>query len=119
MTEPASVDVPAVIVSYNVRDLLLRCVGSLRKDGVQRIVVVDNASADGTPAAVAAEPDIDLVALERNVGFAGAANRGVARTDSPYVALVNPDEVVEPGCTATLVEALERDPGLALVGPRI
>jgi N-acetylglucosaminyl-diphospho-decaprenol L-rhamnosyltransferase len=119
VTEPARDDVAAVVVSYNVRDLLLRCIRSLRADGLQRIVVVDNASADGTPAAVAAEPDIDLVELERNVGFAGGANRGVARTDTPYVALVNPDEVVEPGCTATLVEALERDPGLALVGPRI
>jgi N-acetylglucosaminyl-diphospho-decaprenol L-rhamnosyltransferase len=113
-------DVAAVIVSYNVRDLLLRCVESLRRDGLQRIVVVDNASGDGTAAAVAAaEPDIDLVALERNVGFAGGVNRGVARTDTPYVAVVNPDEVVEPGCTATLVESLERDPELAVVGPRI
>jgi N-acetylglucosaminyl-diphospho-decaprenol L-rhamnosyltransferase len=119
VTEPARDDVAAVVVSYNVRDLLLRCLGSLRADGLQRIVVVDNASADGTPAAVAAEPDIDLVALERNVGFAGGANRGVARTDTPYIALVNPDEVVEPGCTAALVEALERNPELAVVGPRI
>jgi N-acetylglucosaminyl-diphospho-decaprenol L-rhamnosyltransferase len=120
MTAPPRDDVAAVIVSYNVRDLLLRCVESLRRDGLQRIVVVDNASGDGTAAAVAAaEPDIDLVALERNVGFAGGANRGVARTDTPYIALVNPDEVVEPGCTAALVEALERNPGLAVVGPRI
>jgi N-acetylglucosaminyl-diphospho-decaprenol L-rhamnosyltransferase len=112
-------DVAAVVVSYNVRDLLLRCHRSLREDGVKRIVVVDNASADGTPAALAGEPDIDLVALERNLGFAGGANHGVARTDTPYLALVNPDEVVEPGCTAVLVEALERDPELAVVGPRI
>jgi N-acetylglucosaminyl-diphospho-decaprenol L-rhamnosyltransferase len=112
-------DVAAVVVSYNVRDLLLRCLDSLRADGLERIVVVDNASADGSVDALRSEPDIDLVALERNVGFAGGANRGVARTDTPYVALVNPDEVVEQGCTATLVEALERDPELAMVGPRI
>ena len=112
-------DVAAVVVSYNVRELLLRCLRSLRDDGLEHIVVVDNASADGTVDAVAAEPDIDLVALERNVGFAGGANRGVALTDTPYVTLVNPDEVVEPGCTATLVEALDRDPQLAVVGPRI
>jgi N-acetylglucosaminyl-diphospho-decaprenol L-rhamnosyltransferase len=43
----------------------------------------------------------------------------VARTDAPYVTLVNPDEVVEPGCTAALVAALERDPELAVVGPRL
>jgi N-acetylglucosaminyl-diphospho-decaprenol L-rhamnosyltransferase len=119
VSRPARDDVAAVVVSYNVRDLLLRCLDSLRADGLRRIVVVDNASADGTVDAVRSEPDIDLVALERNLGFAGGANRGVARTDTPYVALVNPDEVVEPGCTATLVDALERDPGLAVVGPRI
>jgi N-acetylglucosaminyl-diphospho-decaprenol L-rhamnosyltransferase len=111
--------VAAVVVSYNVRDLLLRCLESMRADGLERIVVVDNASADGTPAALAGDPDLDLVVLERNLGFAGGANRGVARTDTPYVALVNPDEVVEPGCTAALVAALERDPELAVVGPRL
>ena len=119
MGEPRRDDVAAVVVSYNVRELLLRCLESLREDGVQRMVVVDNASADGTPQALAGEPDVDLVVLDRNVGFAGGANRGVARTDTPYVALVNPDEVVERGCTAALVEALERDPELAVVGPRI
>jgi N-acetylglucosaminyl-diphospho-decaprenol L-rhamnosyltransferase len=112
-------DVAAVVVSYNVRDLLLRCLDSLREDGLERIVVVDNASADDTVKAVATQPDIDLVALERNIGFAGGANHGVARTSTPYVTLVNPDEVVEAGCTAALVHALERDPELAMVGPRI
>ncbi len=119
MTAPARSDVAAVVVSYNVRELLQRCLDSLRADGLGRVVVVDNASADDTVEAMRARPDIDLVALERNVGFAGGANRGVARTDTPYVAIVNPDEVVEPGCTATLVAALEDDPGLAVVGPRI
>jgi N-acetylglucosaminyl-diphospho-decaprenol L-rhamnosyltransferase len=119
VTAPARSDVAAVVVSYNVRELLQRCLDSLRADGLGRVVVVDNASADDTVEAMRARPDIDLVALERNVGFAGGANRGVARTDTPYVAIVNPDEVVEPGCTATLVAALEDDPGLAVVGPRI
>jgi N-acetylglucosaminyl-diphospho-decaprenol L-rhamnosyltransferase len=119
VTEGAGGEVSAVVVSYNVRDLVQRCVASLRADGVERIVVVDNASSDGTAAALRADPDVDLVALGRNVGFAAGANRGVARTTSPYVALVNPDEVVERGCTNALVASLERDPGLGLVGPRI
>nr|MBA3302764.1 glycosyltransferase family 2 protein [Acidimicrobiia bacterium] len=115
-----STAVTAVIVSYNVAELLVACIASLRADGVERIVVVDNASSDGSARAVRQqEPDVDLVALDRNVGFATGANRGVARTSTPYVAVVNPDEVVEPGATEALVEALERDAGLALVGPRI
>jgi N-acetylglucosaminyl-diphospho-decaprenol L-rhamnosyltransferase len=113
-------DVAAVVVSYNVRELLLRCLTSLRADGIEQIVVVDNASADDSVDAVCtAEPDVDLLALEANVGFATGVNRGVARTTTPYVAVVNPDEVVQPGATKALVEALEGDPGLALVGPRI
>lgn len=109
----------AVIVSYNVRDLLLRCLDSLRADGVERIVVVDNASADGSAEAAAGVAGVEVVALPRNLGFGAGANRGVARTTSPYVAVVNPDEVVKPGCTEALVAALDRDDGVALVGPRL
>jgi N-acetylglucosaminyl-diphospho-decaprenol L-rhamnosyltransferase len=110
----------AVIVSYNVRALLLECIASLRDDGVDRIVVVDNASADGSAAAVRRhEPDVEVVGLDRNLGFGAAANRGVARTSTAYVAVMNPDVVVEPGSTKALVDALERDPGLAVVGPRV
>ena len=112
--------VAAVIVSYNVRDLVLECIASLRADGVDRIVVVDNASSDGSARAVQeGEPDVEVLALDRNLGFGAAANRGVARTASTYVAVMNPDVVVEPGCTKALVDALEADPGLAVVGPRV
>ncbi|MEA3019932.1 MAG: N-acetylglucosaminyl-diphospho-decaprenol L-rhamnosyltransferase, partial [Actinomycetota bacterium] len=115
-----SSDVAAVIVSYNVRDLLLRCIASLRADGVDQIVVVDNASRDRSADAVDEhEPDVTLLQLHRNIGFGAGANRGVARVDAPYVIIVNPDVIVEPGSTKALVDALERDPGLGVVGPRI
>ena len=112
--------VTAVVVSYNVADLTVACLASLRADGVSRIVVVDNASQDASVAAVrAADPDADVVALTRNLGYGGGANRGVDRTDTPFVLIMNPDVVVSAGSTAALVQALEADPGLALVGPRI
>ncbi len=110
----------AVIVSYNVRDLVLECIASLRADGVDQVVVVDNASADGSAEAVRrAEPGVEVLALPRNLGYGSAANRGVAHTSSPYVVVMNPDVVVAPGATKSLVGALEADPGLALVGPRV
>ena len=113
-------DVAAVIVSYNVADLLVRCVESLRADGIDRIVVVDNASADDSVAAIRhADPRVEVVALDRNLGFGAGANRGVARTTEPHVLVLNPDVEVEPGSTKALLEALARDPRLALVGPRI
>ncbi len=111
--------VAAVIVSYNVRDLLVACVDSLRQDGVDHIVVVDNASVDGSADAVRGQPGVEVVALARNLGFGSAANRGVARTATPYVAVMNPDVVVEPGATKALVATLDGDARLAVVGPRI
>lgn len=113
-------DVAAVIVSYNVRDLLVQCIASLRADGVRQIVVVDNASKDGSAeVARLADPDVEVVALDRNVGFGSGANVGVARTTTPYVAILNPDLEVEPGATKTLVDVLERDPQVGIAAPRI
>lgn len=113
-------DVTAVIVSYNVRDLLLRCIDSLKADGVERIVVVDNDSRDGSAEAVEArEPDVTVIRTGANLGFGGGVNRGVAATSSPYVLVVNPDVVVDPGSTKVLVDVLDHMPQVALVAPRI
>jgi N-acetylglucosaminyl-diphospho-decaprenol L-rhamnosyltransferase len=113
-------DVAAVVVSYNVAELLVRCVESLRADGIDRIVVVDNASADDSVGAIRrADPRVEVVALDRNLGYGAGVNCGVARTDEPHVLVLNPDVEVEPGSTKVLLAALARDPGLALVGPRI
>lgn len=113
-------DVAAVIVSYNVASLLVRCVESLRADGIDRIVVVDNASSDGSVEAIRrADPGVEVVALDRNVGFGAGVNRGAARTTEPHLLVLNPDVEVEPGSTKVLLAALARDGGLALVGPGI
>jgi N-acetylglucosaminyl-diphospho-decaprenol L-rhamnosyltransferase len=115
-----SSDVSAVIVSYNVRDLLLKCIASLRADGIEHIVVVDNASKDGSAdAARRADPDVEVVALDENLGFGSGANRGVARTSTPYVAILNPDLEVEPGATKALVDVLDRTPDVGIAAPRI
>lgn len=118
MSPPA--DVSAVIVSYNVRDLLLKCIASLRADGIEHIVVVDNASKDGSAeAARLADPEVDVVALDENLGFGSGANRGVARTSTPYVVILNPDLEVEPGATKALLDVLDRMPDVGIVAPRI
>lgn len=113
-------DVAAVVVSYNVAELLVACVASLRADGIERIVVVDNASSDSSVVAVrAADPGVQVVALDRNTGYGAGVNRGVAETTEPFVLFMNPDVEVEPGSTKVLLDAMGDDPGLALVGPRI
>ena len=112
--------VAAVVVNYNARDHLLDCVRSLRAEGVQEVVVVDNASTDGSgPALAASDPDAVWLATGANIGFGAAANRGAARTSAPLLLVCNPDLVVEPGAVRALAATVRRDPGLALVGARI
>jgi N-acetylglucosaminyl-diphospho-decaprenol L-rhamnosyltransferase len=113
-------DISCVIVSYNVRDLILRCIASLKADGVHDIVVLDNASSDGSPEAIAAsDPDVRLLTLETNTGFGGGVNRAVARTTTPYVLVTTPDVVVEPGSTKALRTVLDELPDVGLVAPRV
>ncbi|HEX2043692.1 MAG TPA: glycosyltransferase family 2 protein [Acidimicrobiales bacterium] len=112
--------VAAVVVNYNARDHLLECVRSLRDEGVAEVVVVDNASTDGSgPALAAADPDAVFVPTGANLGFGRAANRGVAVTATPYVMILNPDALVHRGAVAALAAALDADEILAVVGPRV
>jgi N-acetylglucosaminyl-diphospho-decaprenol L-rhamnosyltransferase len=115
-----NLDVAAVIVNFNACRHLVECVRSLRADGVDEVVVVDNASSDGSEAVLAAaDPDSRFLPTGSNLGFGRAANLGVADTAAGYVLILNPDTIVEPGTTKALAAALDRDPRLAAVGPRL
>jgi N-acetylglucosaminyl-diphospho-decaprenol L-rhamnosyltransferase len=113
--------VAAVVVSYNVRELLLACLRSL-EDARQRgelttIVVVDNASHDGSAeAARACFPGMTVIDAP-NDGYGAGANRGIAVTSEPYVLILNPDTVVQPGSVAELSRYLDEHHHVALVGP--
>ena len=112
--------VSAVVVSYNSATYLPDCLRSLRSEGVSSVVVVDNASSDGSVAVVQADdPAATVLETGANLGFGTAANQGVAATAGEYVLILNPDTVVEPGTVKALADALDRDPDLAVVGPRI
>ena len=116
----AASTVSAVVVSFNSAEYLPDCLRSLRSEGLAEVVVADNASADASiEVARAAGPEVTAMETGANLGFGAAANRGVARTNGDYVLILNPDTVVEPGAVKTLTEALDADPGLAAVGPRM
>lgn len=113
--------VAAVVVSYNVRELLLACVESLlevqRLGELDSIVVIDNASQDGSADAVRSRfPDVRVIGAP-NLGYGSGANVGIAATDHEYVLILNPDTVVPPGTVAGLAGYLDEHPGVALVGP--
>ena len=112
--------IDAVVVNYNAREELLECVRSLRADGVADITVVDNGSVDGSGASLAAaDPEASFIETGANLGYGGAANRGMAQGDRELVLVCNADVVVRPGTLAALASALDVNPRLGLVGPRL
>lgn len=109
-----------VVLTYNRATELLRTLERLCALPERApVIVVDNASSDGTPERVAAAfPEVRLVRLARNVGAAGR-NAGVAQARTPYVAFSDDDAWWMPGSLARAVEVLERHPRLAAVSARV
>ncbi len=120
-------DLSIVLLTWNGRELVLACLASieraLRGPGASLAVetlVVDNGSGDGTVAAVRERfPWAELVALPRNLGFAAGNNAGLARARGRYVALLNNDTEVLPGCFEACVRHLDAHPGVGVVGPQL
>jgi len=108
--------VTLAVLTYNGRELLdVVLPSALALDYAdRRVVVVDNGSGDGTIEHVRERyPDVEVVALGRNLGVSAGLNRCVEAADGEYVALLNNDLELEPGWLGPLVEALDADPGAA------
>jgi N-acetylglucosaminyl-diphospho-decaprenol L-rhamnosyltransferase len=117
-------DVSVVIVSYESRELLGRCLAALAADAgaavSRELIVVDQASSDGTAEWLAAEhPGVRVVALDENAGFGAGNNRGAAVAQGRWLLLLNSDAFVRPGAIAELVRFGEAQPGAGAVGPRL
>jgi GT2 family glycosyltransferase len=111
--------VAVVIPSWNTMRFLPACLGSLREQGVDlELLVVDNGSTDGSVAYLE-EQEVPHLALPENVGFAAAVNLGARRTGAGAVLALNADTALEPGCAGRLLGALDGDPALGGVQPRI
>jgi GT2 family glycosyltransferase len=117
------VEVSVVIVSWNTRELLRTCLASMGGEvdrGTAEVIVVDNDSADGSPAMVADEFRwARVIALEENVGFGRAANLGVSRAGGRWLAVANADTALRPGALQALMSTGERDPAAGAVAPRL
>jgi GT2 family glycosyltransferase len=120
MSEP---DVDVVIVSYRSRELLGRCLDSLREHPApagMTVTVVDNASDDGTADYVAAEhPWVTVLPQATNLGFGAATNIGIRRGSAPYVLVLNPDAAVAANTLPVLVELMESDTLIGCAGPAL
>lgn len=114
---PGPSDVSVVIVSHNTRDLLRRALASLPPEC--EVVVVDNASSDGSVDVVRSEfPSVRLVANEENIGFGAANNQGLRLASRPLVLLLNSDAEALPGAVAKLARVFA-DPTVVAAGGRL
>ena len=114
-------DLSIVIVSWNVRDLLQRCLISLRAchEPECETIVVDNASSDGSPDMVRRQfPQVKLIASESNLGFVRANNLGAAAGTGRYILLLNPDTEFLDGIAA-MVNYMDGHPDVGVLGPRL
>ncbi|MGH7869874.1 MAG: glycosyltransferase family 2 protein [Candidatus Dormibacteraceae bacterium] len=116
-------DVSIIIVSWNARGHLRNCLDSIRQtrgEAVREVIVVDNASSDGSPDMVAEQyPEVKLIRSDKNLGFARANNLGIRNACGSLLALVNSDVVVHPQCFQRLADFLALHPEAGLVGPKV
>ncbi len=122
MTSVAA-ELAVVIVNYNAGPYLERCLASLashRGDITVDVLVIDNASADGShTAAVAAHPGVRLIENPYNVFLSPAWNQGIRETDAPLILLLNPDVEWWSGTLADLAAVAKEHPEAGIIGPAV
>jgi N-acetylglucosaminyl-diphospho-decaprenol L-rhamnosyltransferase len=115
------IDLSIVILNWNVRELLDRCLASLRSDHYAlEIIVVDNASHDDSVTMVRAKyPQVTLIVNTGNRGFTGGNNQGIEASHGRYVLVLNPDTEVLADALDRLVRYLDDHPEVGVLGPQL
>ncbi|MHC4573004.1 MAG: glycosyltransferase family 2 protein [Planctomycetota bacterium] len=112
-----------VIVSWNVRQDLVRCIRSIEENQPCEefeVVVVDNASTDGTVEAARKDfPEVITIVNSENRGFATANNHGIERSKGEYILFLNPDTIVQPFSLDVLVDFLDDNRDVGACGPKL
>ena len=113
--------VTIIIVSYRSQEDIIACLGSLGEARTQaQVIVVDNASRDGTSDAIRRSfPEVSLLSMPKNMGFAVACNRGIRASTSRYCLFLNPDVRLSLDALVDLIRFAEKNPQVGIVGPRV
>ncbi|MBI4321803.1 MAG: glycosyltransferase family 2 protein [Chloroflexi bacterium] len=115
-------DVSIIIVNWNAKGFLEGCLESLHRDSCRatfEVLVIDNASEDGSAAMVALRfPHVKIIANGDNRGFAKANNQGILQSEGRHILLLNPDTVVFAGALDSMVDYLDNHCDVGAVGPR-
>ena len=114
-------DLSIIIVSWNVCELLRACLEAVLAEPLrQEVLVVDNASSDGTVAMVQERfPQARVIANAENLGFTGGNNQGIRGSRGCYVLILNPDTRPQPGALSAMLALMEAHPDAAAVGPEL
>ena len=118
-------DLSVIIVNWNVRDLLRRCLRSLYSSATEsglavQVIVVDNGSTDGSVEMVrSAFPAVHLIVNRDNRGFPAANNQGLAVAQGRYSLILNPDTEIVGDALATMVAFADAHPDVGIVGPQL
>ncbi|MFZ2804208.1 MAG: glycosyltransferase family 2 protein [Patescibacteria group bacterium] len=115
-------DLAVIIVSWNVKDLLLQNLDAIRQSIGSisvRVIVVDNASKDGSAEALKDAQDVELVANTSNLGFAKAVNQGIKIGNARHMLLLNPDMKVSQDAFAKTVAYLDAHPDVGVLGGKL
>ncbi|MFA6027938.1 MAG: glycosyltransferase family 2 protein [Patescibacteria group bacterium] len=114
--------ISAIIVSYNTKDLLKKCLQSLQKqkDVSCEIIVIDNNSQDNSVAMVAKDfPKVILMQNKINGGFAKAVNQGINKARGEYILLINPDMLVPKDSLIKMKKILDENKDISLLGAKL
>lgn len=116
-------DVSFVIVSWNAKDLLEKCVRSVVDHKTTHnieTIVVDNASSDGASEMVVEKfPQVRLFRNTENLGFAKANNIGIRECIGQYVCLINSDIILLPGCVDSMIDYMEKNGNIGILSPKL
>lgn len=120
---PDTLELSIIVVTYNSRRHVRDCLESIQRasEGIDHeVIVVDNASQDGTPDIIRNEfPKASLIANPENLGFAPGNNQGITQSQGRYILLLNPDTLVLPKTLATLLNEMKHSPETGLLGCRL
>jgi len=112
-----------VIVNYNVKNLLKKCLESIfkyEKHIEVEAIVVDNNSTDHSQKMLKREfPQVKLLENKRNLGFSAGCNQGIKESQGTYILLLNPDSELTPGGLKTMIDFMDSKPKVGICGPKM
>jgi GT2 family glycosyltransferase len=117
------IDISIVIVNYNVKDFLYKCLTSVRNASQKlsvETIVVDNDSKDGSLEFLQPKfPEVQFIALKENIGFGRANNLGFEKAKGKYILILNPDTILEESTLDVMKEYMDKNPDTGISGCKV